>query len=100
MPIPKELTYKEERAALKIARAKSGSEHPEKLGILNELGLTCLRMGKHAEAETFFQEALRGRQKRLGEEHSCTALSSLNLGDLHVKLGDDDQAMEALQELF
>lgn len=63
--------------ALKARQRLLGSDHPDTLSSLDELGALRLAQGRPAEAEPYIRSALDGRRRVLGDTHSDT-LASLN----------------------
>jgi hypothetical protein len=51
-----------------------------------------MSLGRHAEAESYWREALEGRRRVLGDEHPETLVSINNMGAL---LRDQDKLAEA-----
>ena len=69
-------------SALAIRRRALGSEHPDTLRSMDNLGMVLLLRGKLAEAEQQLGEALRGRRQVLGDEHPDTLASVAAMASL------------------
>jgi tetratricopeptide (TPR) repeat protein len=57
-----------------------GSEHPDTLASVDNLGSVLESQGKYEEAEAMHRRALEGSEKVLGREHPDTLTSVSNLG--------------------
>ncbi len=64
-----------QESALVTRRRVLGSEHPDTLRSINDLGMLLLLRGKLAEADPHLHGALRQRRLVLGEEHPDTLAS-------------------------
>jgi tetratricopeptide (TPR) repeat protein len=65
-----------------------GPEHPDNLGILNNLATMLANKGDYASAESLFRRVLEARERVLGHEHPNTLESINNLAELLEKRGD------------
>jgi serine/threonine protein kinase/Tfp pilus assembly protein PilF len=69
-----------------------GSDHPEVLKDLNNLGATLEQEYKHAEAEKLYIELLQDQRRVLGPEHPDTLMS---MGNLALVLAEEKRYAEA-----
>ncbi|KAH6629430.1 kinesin light chain 3 [Boeremia exigua] len=69
-----------------------GSEHPDTLISVNNLGSVLESQGKHKEAEAMHRRALEAREKTLGREHPSTLASMSNLGLVLERQGKYEEA--------
>ena len=56
-----------------------GKEHPETLGIMNNLAIVLGNQGKYEQAEEIHRQTLKLRETVLGKEHPNTLASMHNL---------------------
>jgi len=63
------------------------------LSTLNNLGLLYTDQGKMMEAEEMYVQALRGREKAWGVEHTSTLDTVNNLGDLYKDQGKQNSTL-------
>ena len=75
-----------------------GPEHPDTAPSLNNLAELYPAMGEYAKAEPLFQEALRIRQKVLGQNIPTRRPSLNNLAVLYQAMGEYAKAEPLLQE--
>jgi tetratricopeptide (TPR) repeat protein len=76
-----------QRSALAINQKLFGPESREAAAALNDLGLTCWREGKQAEAETHDLQALALWRRLAGDESPQVATSLNNLADVYRHYG-------------
>ena len=62
------------KKALDLALATHGIEHVETAGVLHDIGGLYRVVGETAEAEYFYEKALRIRQAQLGQWHGESCL--------------------------
>lgn len=82
-------------SAIKAKRPTPSAEQcaeVEKAKNLIQQASQLYKQGKYAEAIPLVQRALAMQEKVLGAEHPDVALSLIALGELHLKLGNHDQA--------
>jgi tetratricopeptide (TPR) repeat protein/predicted Ser/Thr protein kinase len=75
------------REALATQEQTYGPDHPRTAFVLNELGLTALRMNDLAQAEPAFARAAAGYGKAAGT-HFQEGISLVNLGRVYLARGD------------
>jgi hypothetical protein len=85
---------------LGLSRRVLGEEHPDTLTTANNLALSLLLQGKHAEAERINREVLGASKRVLGEEHPLTLNSAANLALSLPLRGKHAEAVEMLQAAF
>ena len=73
-----------------------GTDHPDTLGSVNNLGDLLSDKGDHKGAEALYRRALAGFEKALGAEHPNTLTSVNNLGNLLLNNKSDYAATEGL----
>jgi CHAT domain-containing protein/Tfp pilus assembly protein PilF len=71
------------QAAVRVAEATFGAQHPNTAAAVEELGEVYQAQGKYAEAEPLFKRALEIREKAFGPESPEVAQSLNSLGDLY-----------------
>ncbi len=76
------------RAALAGQNTPPGFNRIELANIEASLGRALLLSGEHAEAQKFFQSALRARENALAPDHPAVAAALVGLGQAMVALGD------------
>ncbi|MBI3797244.1 MAG: tetratricopeptide repeat protein [Deltaproteobacteria bacterium] len=86
--------------ALTIAMRNLGSEHPNVVNILNNLGTLRYDEHKYAEAESLYLQALAIREKILGQEHRDVASSLNNLALLYESQGRYGEALSLYQKIL
>jgi non-specific serine/threonine protein kinase/serine/threonine-protein kinase len=64
-----------------------GDDHSRTLRSINNMGALLLSMGKLAEADLYYREALDGRRRVLGDDHPDTLISIHNMGALLQSMG-------------
>ncbi|PMD65959.1 FabD/lysophospholipase-like protein [Hyaloscypha bicolor E] len=67
------------------------------LGAVHNLGILYQEQGKLDEAEKTYQQALQGKEKALGAEHTSTLRTINNLGSLYKNQGKLDEAEKMYQ---
>lgn len=75
-----------------------GSDHPDTLTCLANLGYTLESAGEFGEARNLYDDVLARRERILGELHPDTLMSRSNLANLCTATGDLDRGLE-LSEL-
>ena len=79
--------------SLKMARQlQQGRDHQQVAATLDNLALARSELGRMGEARELHGEALEMRRRLFGERHTDVALSHLNLGVLHHRLDELEQA--------
>src|SRR5262249_23304770 len=81
-------------------RANLGSDHPDTLITLNNLGVVYRERGRHKEAERLLREGITGARKRLGLGHSITQNAVDHLALLYCAQGKAQLAEPGLRELI
>ena len=69
-----------------------GEQHPDYAASLNNLALLYDAMGRHAEAEPLYKQAMEICRTALGEQHPDYATSLNNLAALYVAMGRHAEA--------
>ena len=94
------------RQALAMHRERDGTNHPEQVGVLSNLGLVLRRQEAFAEAERVYQELMDLQRTSFGEDYK-DPLTLANFGGLKFAQGDYSgaadlyrQALEAVRETF
>jgi tetratricopeptide (TPR) repeat protein len=82
---------------MEIRRTALGEGHPDYATSLNNLAGLYRAMGRHAEAEPLYKQAMEIRRTALGEGHPDYATSLNNLAGLYRAMGRHAEA-EALSE--
>ena len=78
--------------SLAIRRRALGDAHPDTLTSISWMGSLLQSMGKLAEAEPHYREALEGRRNVLGNDHPDTLISISNVGALLLSMGKYEAA--------
>ena len=73
-----------------------GSEHPDTLVSVNNLGAEYLDQHRFAEAEPYLREAFDGRRRVIGDEHVNTVTSAMNVGILLRAVDRQAEAVEVM----
>ena len=85
-------------SSLDLARLHHGERSSLTATILNNLGLLLKQDEKRLrKARGYYEEALRIREDSLGIQHPDTIISMNNMAELHIALGEEEQA-KILQE--
>jgi tetratricopeptide (TPR) repeat protein len=79
-------------------RATLGSDHPDTLLSMSNLGLIYKDAGRLADALPRLEEALKRRRAKLGPDHPETLVSMSNLGSAYDAAGRAADALPLLQE--
>ncbi len=77
---------------IRVAREEFGDESTELATALNEHALTIDALGKYAEAESLYRQALEIGEKTIGTEHPNYAIRLNNLANLLHAMGRHDEA--------
>jgi tetratricopeptide (TPR) repeat protein len=85
------------REALEILREARG-DHPSLCEPLNDHAASLRRLGRYAEAEPLFQEALTRARAYYGEEHVFVIVMMSNLATTRASLGRYDEAVETFEQ--
>ncbi len=72
---------------MEIRRTALGERHPDYADSLNNLASLYHAMGRHADAEPLYKEAMEIRRTALGERHPSYATSLNNLAGLYDAMG-------------
>jgi tetratricopeptide (TPR) repeat protein len=91
-----ELLY---RQALEGRKRILGSDHPDTLQSVNNLGKALEKLDRLEEAEAQYREALDGRLKLLGQGHPHTLQSTEDLTSLIEREARDDRLEKAEMSL-
>ncbi|MBL4698917.1 MAG: serine/threonine protein kinase [Phycisphaerales bacterium] len=78
--------------ALKIRRTQLGSDHPNTLTSISNMGFLLYLQGKLGEAEPYWREALASSRRVLGDDHPDTLNSIGNMGTLFRSQSKLDEA--------
>jgi CHAT domain-containing protein/Tfp pilus assembly protein PilF len=73
--------------ALALAERERGTEHPDTLTVVSNLGFLYQVQGRYQEAELLIKRALAGYERTFGLEHADTLRSLNNLGTLYDSQG-------------
>ena len=77
---------------MEIRRTALGERHPDYASSLNNLAVLYYAMGRHAEAEPLYKQAMEIRRTALGERHPDYANSLNNLALLYNAMGRHAEA--------
>ena len=77
---------------MEIRRTALGERHPDYAASLNNLAGLYRAMGRHAEAEPLYLQAMEIRRTALGERHPDYAASLNNLAGLYRAMGRHAEA--------
>ncbi len=88
------------RECLDTQRRILGSEHPETLRTIYNLGSLLLADERYGEAVPLLQEAAGGRARVLGPSHRATLLARINLAHVLRKSGEVDRARSLLDSVL
>jgi serine/threonine protein kinase/Tfp pilus assembly protein PilF len=86
---------KEFERALELRRRVLGTNDPETLKTLGQLGMAYFFQSNYAQAESLLSQTLEAARRALGPEHSETVRAMTNLGSVYRRQGKYPQA-EAL----
>jgi hypothetical protein len=64
-----------------------GNDHAHTLASINNVGILLHTMGRYAEAEPYYREALEGNRRVLGDEHPHTQHAKRGLAGTLIELG-------------
>ena len=84
---------------LQSQRRVLGEEHPDTLGVMNNLAVTYVDAGKYDEAEELYMRLVAAKSRVLGREHPSTLLSMNALGVTYRYQGRYAEAERLLSEL-
>jgi non-specific serine/threonine protein kinase/serine/threonine-protein kinase len=93
-----DLAQRQQEQALALRRQELGADHPDTVGILNDLGLILHSQGKYPEAQKLFAEAWEGKRRTLGPEDPMTLRSANNLSAIMAEQGLFDEALPLAEE--
>ena len=85
--------------ALELWRDSLGSQHPDTLKAVNNLGQAQVGLGRLPLAESNYRRALAGRRQALGDQDPMTLATLNNLAELVRRKGETSEARELFQEL-
>ena len=86
--------------AMHLADSVYGADSPT-AGLTRTQYATSLTLaGKYAEAERYFEEAIRIYEAKLGRDHGATLIALINLGRLYYATGDFANAEIVHREVF
>ncbi len=78
--------------ALDIRRNELGTDHPDTLSSMNNMGTLLIDHGKPTKAEPYFLAVLDAQRRTLGDDHANTLMTVNNLAGLLKVLGRLDEA--------
>ena len=73
-----------------------GSDHPDALTCISNVGLALYSQGKYERAETMHRRASEGRESMLGQNHADTLTSVFNLGNTLQSQGQSKRQKRCL----
>jgi tetratricopeptide (TPR) repeat protein len=84
---------------LESQRRVLGEEHPDTLGVMNNLAVTYVDAGKYDDAEQLYMKLVAAKARVLGQDHPSTLLSLNALGVTYRYQGRYDAAERLLAAL-
>jgi serine/threonine protein kinase/tetratricopeptide (TPR) repeat protein len=91
-------SHKYVESALKLAEDAYGSDHPHTLACRSALGDHLIALGRHAEAEPVFRQALLAKRKLYGKLVTSALVDLSGLGSIYQRLGRMSEALDCLVE--
>ncbi|MBL4770702.1 MAG: protein kinase [Planctomycetes bacterium] len=85
--------------AIELARTKSHAKY-ELITALRSAGLTAINLGNTTKAQTFLREATELAEDFLGHDHPDTAVTAQVTSTLYMRMGEYEQAIEAIERLM
>ena len=95
-----DLAQRQHERALALRRQELGPDHPDTIGILNDLGLILHSQGKYPEAQKLFAQAWEGKRRTLGPEDPITLRSANNLSAIMAEQGLFEEALLLAEETW
>jgi serine/threonine protein kinase/Tfp pilus assembly protein PilF len=95
-----ELALKQQKRALALRRQELGPDHPDTVGIMNDMGIVLQAQGNYPEAQKLFAEALEVKRRTLGLENPLTLRSASNMAAILAEQGLFDEAIKLAEETW
>ena len=86
--------------AVSVVEDVLGPDHPDTLGVRNNLAVAYESVGRFGEAIELFEQVLAERERVLGADHPDTLNARNNLAGAYRSVGRFDEAIDAWEELL
>jgi eukaryotic-like serine/threonine-protein kinase len=94
------MALEQQKRALALRRQELGPDHPETVGVMNDLAIIFDRIGRTAEAQKLMEEVVAVKRRTLGPLHQSTLKSVNNLALALAVQGRVEDAATLLEELL
>jgi tetratricopeptide (TPR) repeat protein len=88
------------RQALSGKELEQGSDHPDTLTSVHNIGLVFDKQGKYGDALEWFRRALSGQKRALGSDHPSTLMTVHSMASVFDSQGKYDDASSGVGERF
>ena len=95
-----DLAMRQQERALALRRQELGPDHPDTVGIMNDLAVILVAQGKFQEAQKTLEEVVAVKQRTLGPEDPITLRSVNNLAGIMAQLGSFQEASKLEEETW
>jgi tetratricopeptide (TPR) repeat protein len=85
---------------LELRKDKDGLDHPDTLGVMNDLGTCYWSLGRLDKSVPLYEQLLPLREKKLGRDHMDTQITVANLGVNYKDAGRVPEAIPLLEEAY
>ena len=86
--------------AVAVVEGVLGPDHPDTLGLRNNLALVYESVGRFGEAIELLEQVLDERKRLLGADHPDTLTTRSNLASVYYSVGRFGEAIDAWEELL
>ena len=86
--------------AVAVVEGVLGPDHPDTLGLRNNLALVYKSVGRFGEAIELFEQVLDERKRLLGADYPDTLTTRSNLASVYYSVGRFGEAIDAWEELL
>jgi serine/threonine protein kinase/Tfp pilus assembly protein PilF len=91
---------RQQERALALRRQELGSDHPDTVGIMNDLAIILISQGKLMEARNVLAEVVEVKRRTLGPEDPITLRSVSNLAGVTAMLGSYEEASKLTEDTW
>jgi serine/threonine protein kinase/tetratricopeptide (TPR) repeat protein len=89
---------RQQERALALRRQEQGAEHPDTVGVMNDLAIILGDEGNYPEAQKLLEEVVEAKRRALGSEALSTRRSMNNLANLMAMQGLFEEASRLTEE--
>jgi tetratricopeptide (TPR) repeat protein len=92
-----EQALRQQERALALRTRELGPEHPDTVGIMNDVAIILVSRGKYEEAQSLLEKVLKVKQQTLGPEDPSTLRTANNLATMMAQRGELEDGVKLLE---